>query len=374
MPLARIITSSAKYSNGLADDLRSRGFQVLTSAPGDSIAESADLEITLNECPPEEAGAAASDSRVTKDMRVFVTPQAFAGNIRSIEMFVLTPKPPSIPKFETEEQVEPLGDGTRSSAGKVLEFATPAEPVSGDLGTLVEATPADTIESVTIAAVEIPSANAEQSVQPVSESDVKIQNEAGTAHSDLHSVIGRALLASNQARVPMWPDMAEMKLVPADLAPAPASFKPQIAPFPAVRAPERIPVASSVHVAAGRGKRFWKIPIIAGIAAALALSAIWMANRLSTSPSRAEASTSTPVAHQSNPEPPEAAQSSTQITPGKQPEKLAPVLAAKNVSTTRARVQRRKHLSDSDYVAKDTTIYFNNRPTNAAGQKSQARP
>src|ERR1700690_1820209 len=86
MPLARIITTSTKYSDGLADDLRSRGFQVLTSAPGDSVSESADLEITLNECLPEEARGVAADAPVTKDMRVFVTPQAFAGHIRSIEM------------------------------------------------------------------------------------------------------------------------------------------------------------------------------------------------------------------------------------------------------------------------------------------------
>jgi len=54
MPLARIITDSADDSLELTLQLRSRGFQVETVAPGEVPTTPADLEVRLEECNPED--------------------------------------------------------------------------------------------------------------------------------------------------------------------------------------------------------------------------------------------------------------------------------------------------------------------------------
>jgi hypothetical protein len=395
MPLARIISSSAKYSNGLADDLRSRGFQVLTSAPGDNVSGSADLEITLNECLAEEARAAA-DSVETKDMRVFLTPQAFAGNIRSIEMFVLTPKRVVVPKIEiprveVDTPVEPAA--VPASAGNILEFAVPAESVvnevsanqhnaddvSNNENVEVNISADATEELVTTPEVEVLLDNLEESDEPGFASSEESAPVVEMTPSDPPSTIGRAILASKQSA---WPDMAEMKLVPAELAPVTvkvAGLPPRIAPLP-----ERNSSANpgSAHVL--RDGRFWKVPIVAGIVAVLSLSMLWLAGSLSASHAQTGG-----TSQQINPSPLEAA-APVPATPMTQPREAteSPTLvtrvtpARKVVFTpdrTKAHPQharpKRRSSAESDYVAKDTTVYFSKPATGQQGsQKIQSRP
>ena len=50
MPLARIITNAVEESLELTIQLRARGFQVETVAPGKVPATPADLEVRLDEC------------------------------------------------------------------------------------------------------------------------------------------------------------------------------------------------------------------------------------------------------------------------------------------------------------------------------------
>ncbi len=370
MPLARIITTSARYSDGLADDLRSRGFQVLTSAPGDSVSESADLEITLNECLPEDARAAATDSPVTKDMRVFVTPQAFAGNIRSIEMFVLTPQRVTVQKLEMEVPAELPASVPSSSLGKMLEFVAPAE-----------------VEDVIAAEIDVVSPSVEEKASAPSAIDTapEVFPELETTHSDSPSMIGRAVLASTQTTVPAWPDMREMKLVPAELAPA--VVKPVGVPLQAAVLLEKIPASIPSQARAVRdNKRFWRVPIVVGIVAVLALSAVRLAGHFSTShaqagtvqqvtPSSIQAAMPATAAPVSNVKPSATLQFSTAVTMRKPVVTLASTSTRAKVRASHPVTKRRRTSSESDYVAKDTTVYFS-KPSEVqtAGQKTLSRP
>jgi hypothetical protein len=384
MPLARIISTSAKYSDGLADDLRSRGFQVLTSAPGESISQSADLEITLNECLADDARATAQVAD-SKDMRVFLTPQAFAGNIRSIEMFVLTPKPAAARTLEITSAVEPLSvepsaiepspaepssNLISDSLGKMLAFAAPAPAVANGASERLE-----TIRSVDMSEKE---KGKEKEVSAAGMEDFPVGfdawDEPGFASAEeiapvaekrggIGGSIGRAILASKQSA---WPDMAEMKLVPAELAPAPV--RPASVSLPAARLPERVP-ARSTRVSSPRDKRFWRVPIVAGVAAVLALSAVWMADRLSRS-STAEGTT----LQQTVPPPAEAANPGTAGAQLKATAKPLGTSAPTRMRAPRATAKRRAP-PESDYVAKDTTVYFSRRPAALlSSKKPQAHP
>jgi len=379
MPLARIISTSAKYSDGLADDLRSRGFQVLTSAPGESISQSADLEITLNECLADDARATAQVAD-SKDMRVFLTPQAFAGNIRSIEMFVLTPKPAAARTLEITSAVEPLSvepspvepssNLISDSLGKMLAFAAPAPAVANGASERLE-----TIRSVDMSEKE---KGKEKEVSAAGMEDFPVGfdawDEPGFASAEeiapvaekrggIGGSIGRAILASKQSA---WPDMAEMKLVPAELAPAPV--RPAGVSLPAARLPERVP-ARSTRVSSPRDKRFWRVPIVAGVAAVLALSAVWMADRLSRS-STAEGTT----LQQTVPPPAEAANPGTAGAQLKATAKPLGTSAPTRMRAPRATAKRRAP-PESDYVAKDTTVYFSRRPAALlSSKKPQAHP
>jgi hypothetical protein len=364
MPLARIISTSAKYSDGLADDLRSRGFHVLTSAPGESISESADLEITLNECLADDARAAAHAAE-TKDMRVFLTPQAFAGNIRSIEMFVLTPKPADAPTLEVASAVAPSSNLTSDSPGKMLAFAAPAPAVANPASDRVE-----TIRSVDMNEKTVTTDGIEDFPdgfdaldEPRFASVEEVAPVADTPPAESRGGIGRAILASKQSA---WPDMAEMKLVPAELAPV--SVRPSGVSHPAALLPERIAARSS-SLPSPRDKRFWKVPIVAGMATVLALSAVWMVNRFSAS-SASEGTSLQQIM-------PPSAEAANPSATGAQLKSIGKPLgrsAPTRISAPRAKPKRHT-TPESDYVAKDTTVYFSRRPAALLGSKKpQARP
>lgn len=55
MPSVRIISYAGEASRALADELRGRGFEVQTCAPGSPSFSAADVEIHLNDCPVHEA-------------------------------------------------------------------------------------------------------------------------------------------------------------------------------------------------------------------------------------------------------------------------------------------------------------------------------
>jgi hypothetical protein len=103
MPLARIITRSPEESRELAAKLRARGYSVEIVSPEQVPETVADVEVTLEECTPEEALIKAGlvfdvkDFEV-KDLCVFIAPGAIAGPRPIAEIpFIAPPQQDSAP-------------------------------------------------------------------------------------------------------------------------------------------------------------------------------------------------------------------------------------------------------------------------------------
>ena len=81
MPLARIITPCVEDSYELAAQLRARGYEVETVLSGaEPSTQPAHLEVTLEECTPEEALVRADLLPGREDRCVFIAPGAIAGS------------------------------------------------------------------------------------------------------------------------------------------------------------------------------------------------------------------------------------------------------------------------------------------------------
>src|SRR5215469_2709563 len=103
MPLARIITDVADDCLELITQLRARGYQVETVAPGDVPATPADLEVRLEECAPEDVVSRASQNSFTDDLWVYVAPGALDNSAVPIHTIPLstsltTERTPSLPR------------------------------------------------------------------------------------------------------------------------------------------------------------------------------------------------------------------------------------------------------------------------------------
>ena len=95
MARARIITRFPEQSHDLAENLRSRGFEVQTESPGKTSPQPADLEITIEECDAEEALQRATS---VQDACAFVMPGAITGGVQPITAI------PFIPQANVEEK------------------------------------------------------------------------------------------------------------------------------------------------------------------------------------------------------------------------------------------------------------------------------
>ena len=142
MPLARIVTRLAEDTDALAQDLRARGFEVVTKSPDEISSEPADLEITVEECAFEEALTSASAIARTQDKRVFIAPGAITGNPRPVSVLPFMREPElasdAIPRVEAD-QVEDLAamhqsdDRSESQQIAVSEVAEPFVDLSASV-------------------------------------------------------------------------------------------------------------------------------------------------------------------------------------------------------------------------------------------------
>jgi len=105
MPLARIITDSVDESLELTMQLRSRGFQVETCAPGDVPSTPADLEVRLEECNSEDVLIRTAQASDADDLWVFVAPGALDDSVRPIRTLPLA-SAPMTPRPERKISVE----------------------------------------------------------------------------------------------------------------------------------------------------------------------------------------------------------------------------------------------------------------------------
>ena len=90
MPLVRIITRLSEYPTELVRDLRTRGFDVETCLPPSEEQETADLEITLDQCSSENMSAAISRALVNRDVVIVSNGHGDGGRVRSIGMVMLS--------------------------------------------------------------------------------------------------------------------------------------------------------------------------------------------------------------------------------------------------------------------------------------------
>src|SRR5438094_39601 len=105
MARARIITRFPEQSHDLAENLRSRGFEVQTESPGKISPQPADLEITIEECDAEEALQRATS---VQDACAFVMPGAITGGVQPITAI------PFIPQMNIEKS-ETVGSEARAA-------------------------------------------------------------------------------------------------------------------------------------------------------------------------------------------------------------------------------------------------------------------
>ena len=109
MALVRIITRFPEQSHDLAENLRSRGFEVQTESPGKISPQPADLEITIEECDAEEALQRATS---VQDACAFVMPGAITGGVQPITAI------PFIPQMNIEES-ETVGSEARAVSEQI---------------------------------------------------------------------------------------------------------------------------------------------------------------------------------------------------------------------------------------------------------------
>ncbi|HSS96087.1 MAG TPA: hypothetical protein VLK33_03620, partial [Terriglobales bacterium] len=90
MPLVRIITRLSEYPTELVRDLRTRGFHVETCLPPSEEQEAADLEITLDQCSPQNMSEAISHALENRDVVIVSNGHSNGARVRSIGMVVLS--------------------------------------------------------------------------------------------------------------------------------------------------------------------------------------------------------------------------------------------------------------------------------------------
>ncbi len=105
MPTARIVNSNSRYSSNVAEDLQAHGYEIVSSNPEESSCAAVDMEVVLRECTAEQASAITSGLPSGQDVRVFISPSALAGTVRSVEVYVVQPKLESEQAHATERIV-----------------------------------------------------------------------------------------------------------------------------------------------------------------------------------------------------------------------------------------------------------------------------
>jgi hypothetical protein len=294
MPLARITTPLPEYCDRLAQDLRARGFDVETASPGQFLPNTADLEITVKQCAPEDAGRLAAASG--KDMCVLIGPNARSAGIRSIEMIVLQPKAEAAEAarhFVTPAQVVEIssaliaGNELRTQQEPVVKkekYWSRAKAMARNSWDEIAKTTAHWMESAT-AAFQAGWEKAKQANVPAraffSEIGEETRKLAKNTSASLVAFVNRAKkngADEDEQLVPSMFDFSEELPIDADEE------------KPVIEMPKRKPVLAD--------KRFGRATVVAGAAAVLVLVAVSVMRR----PHRAPALVSeAPVAKAAEP-------------------------------------------------------------------------
>lgn len=330
MPLAHIISPLSESSIVLAQDLRSRGYDVHALAPDEDSVGSADLEITLTECSMDRALRLAATFPGQTDMSVFVAPRALNGGVRSIQLFILSDK--------AEREREELGFQQvlaqalpKLVAARAEILAVPVEP-EADV-----AAPVDQDEEILCEALA-------QGTAPATVQAESVLEEEASSTAEGQQNEGRQQEVRQEVKEDEF-------------------FQPiaLTAPTLPVEAPATIPVRLRLPV----GRRAW---ILGGTAAVLALAGLLAVGWSRLSPAQADGAPQGPTPSLQNVPAqtivipfPSAAPAQPPASVAKAPYgKPAPgvSLAAKRVREKTA-TPRRARAPEGDYVAPDTVVHVN---------------
>jgi hypothetical protein len=347
MPLARIITDSVDESLELTMQLRSRGFQVETVAPGDVPNTPADLEVRLEECNSEEVLTHTAQVSEADDLWVFVAPGALDDSARPIR---------TIPLVAAVNRVAPEAKPSQSKskvAPAVGPFAVPED-------------------------------------DPILLELLEIKMRANTAVEDVGPANGNGVNGPRVAPAAALPAVAvpAPTAVPKDRSPQRILALPpqstEVFQFPAtpesqVRLRSLGGVASMISVRShepaqisAADLKFWRI---ASVAAALAIAALLLGVNLSGAPEPKRngsqaASTLTEAfsqPHRKNPAIPATNEAPASAKPPasktNRPSVSGPPikLATKTVRLHKAGRRRLARPSADDGIATDTVIYFDHK-------------
>jgi hypothetical protein len=351
MPLARIITDSVDESLELTMQLRSRGFQVETVAPGDVPSTPADLEVRLEECNSEDVLMRTAQVSEADDLWVFVAPGALDESVRPVRAILPVASVIRIPEAKSSQsrpQVAPA----------VVPFAVPEDdPILLELLEFNR-------QANAIVETEVRPTNGNGTHGAILESDVASPAAAVTLPAAVpkNGTVNRRTweIPEPSAEVVVFPATPESSV-------RTRSLGEDVALAGSREVSEPAPTSSA-------DLRFWRI---ASVAAALAIAALLLGVHVSRTPELAintPQATSTVDAKLLQPH-----QSATDVSTRSKPAVPAPAKppAAK---TNKARVSRppiefasktvrlhkrqsrrlAKPLSD-DVIAKDTVVYFDRK-------------
>ena len=403
MRLAKVISGLDQYSGELTLELLKQGFEVQTSSTGETGSVAADLEITLNQCSPEAASSLIGNSPSTRDMCVFVTPRAMAGQIRSIGIYVLTPAGnPEKEKLQGESANDPADLSKAPESAKVIPFES-----ASSLG-------ATTLEPELLSDQNpvVPSQTPQHAGQRDEESELvphgmiwQASNQGDPASTDfkpgdpavlhfmtqeenrfvetIRSMVSAGIKFSDHTLQRMKSSKAKARLggildlrwfkTREERCRKPGVTLP-VAAMTSLETPDERPIFDAPERNSERRQRDARLWNAMGMAVATSLVALivaliaghYSASRISTSDSTA----TSPTANSAMPKPdqPSATESKPAVAIGKvSPSRAQAPLASKNETGTRASAVKRDsrpitHRNlDADYVAKDTTVYFTRR-------------
>jgi hypothetical protein len=345
MPLARIITDSVDESLELTMQLRSRGFQVETVAPGNVPNTPADLEVRLEECDSEDVLTRTAQVSEADDLWVFVAPGALDERVRPMRTIPLY----SAPLRGSDAKPVPLRRANAAPA--VLPFAVPEDdPILLELYEL------------------------NQRIRAV-EAEVRPANGNGAQDKHLAAASGLPAAVNRPAAHPgngtAYASAVEISSGSADVVvfPSPTESKAALLPAAEPVASDALRRGSDWSPNSSADLRFWRI---ACITAVLAIGALLIGVNLSRTPELpGNAPRTVPPVAAASSKPPHSAQvapaNSKSATSAKPPAGAptkstalqGPVkLASKTVRLHKAPTGRSASPVHDEIIANDTVVYF----------------
>jgi len=401
MPLARIITDVADDCLELTMQLRARGFQVETVAPGFIPSVLADLEVRMEQCAPEDVVNYMAQSSAGDDLWVFVAPGALDSNflpIRNVPISISSDIPriglrkadvesremPHLvensagvsPLTMTAQRPNPKGQGNSDFLALLGALGIDAQNEDLILAELHEfpilSAPGRSAASVPTAHQPVEKAGVlTRLAAKVSEKSRKIEEQGGVEKRDVHESALSRPTPQEKTVATKWLAAPEKVMTAAS-----DRMTIPIVPDP-VRANIVLPVAKIARkIEAPRVWNLQRLKVACSVAA-LTISAWFLigTSRLGNATKARTVEPATATSTQQSPPPTTPARSVDKAqSQSKTPSSASVATAvapskAMGASTVKLRPH---HPADSDVIAPDTVTFYDRRPLNPRANGTQA--